>query len=191
MKRRLVRALCRPVCGELDYEQTEHLVAFVLESSASSLNLPRNVKAILSKERLHILPDDVKLTKLTWPQPLAAPVKEGMGDGLREQVVDEASIAGAVMRQVSPDDVISPLGVQGTQPIRKYLSAKGIDRPFRPFWPVYARGNQVLWVPGCGVSSNAAVTQNTVSKVKLVFSGILPHEINENGGKTSCTNNPS
>ncbi|HHT08069.1 MAG: tRNA lysidine(34) synthetase TilS [Clostridiales bacterium] len=191
MKRRLVRALCRPVCGELDYAQTERLVAFVMESSASSLNLPRNAKAILSKERLHILPDDVKLTKLTWQQPLAAPAKEGMGDCLREQVVDEASIASAVMRQVSPDDVISPLGMQGTQPIRKYLIAKGIDRPFRPFWPVYALGNQVLWVPGCGVSSTAAVTQNTVSKVKLVFSGILPHEINENGGKTSCTNNPS
>lgn len=191
MKRRLVRALCRPVCGELDYAQTERLVAFVMEPSASSLNLPKNAKAILSKERLHILPDDVKLTKLTWPQPLVVPAKEEMGDGLHEQVVDEASIKGAVMRQVALDDVISPLGMKGTQAIRKYLSAKGIDHPFRPFWPVYARGNQVLWVPGCGVSSTAAVTQDTISKVKLVFSGNLPHEINENGGKTSCTNNPS
>ncbi|NLX83297.1 MAG: tRNA lysidine(34) synthetase TilS [Clostridiales bacterium] len=184
MKRRLVRSLCKTVCGELDYKQTERLVSFASGFAGSTLNLPMNTTAVLSKDRLHILRDDVKLTKLTWPQPDWQTAGDDLGDGQREQVVDAARVKGAAMRMVQKDDVIIPLGMKGTQSLRKYLSAKGVDRPFRFYWPVYARGNQVLWVPGCGVSEEASITLNTTSKVKLVFNSALPHEIDENGGKT-------
>lgn len=183
MQRRLLRRLCQACAISLDYEQTEALRGMLVKTPGSTMNLPGGCSAFLSTQRLHILCDDVKLTKRFWSPPRMESADEGMGDGMRRQVVDAERIQGAVMRQVQPGDVIVPLGMQGSQAIRKYFSARKLDVPFRPYWPVFARGNQVLWVPGCGVSATAAVSQGTKNRVMLVFDGILPHEIPKIGGK--------
>jgi len=183
LQRRLLRRLAAVYEISLDFEQTERLRAQVLQNQPGPINLPGGLKGFLSRERLHILHDDVKLTKRFWPQPLMAPAGEGMGDGLRDQVVDADRIQGAEMRPARRGDVISPLGTSGSQTIWKYLSARKVDQPFRPFWPVYARGSRVLWVPGCGVSADAAVTADTASRIRLVFTGTLPHEITRVGGE--------
>lgn len=183
LQRRLLRRLTGVFEIGLDFKQTERLRMQLLQESPGSFNLPGNATAVLTPERLHILHDDVKLAKHFWPQPLMEPAGTGMGDGKREQVVDADKIQGAVMRQAGSDDTISPLGTNGTQTLRKYLSARKVDPPFRPYWPVFARGSQVLWVPGYGVSAAVAVTPNTTTRMRLVFQGTLPHEITQVGGE--------
>lgn len=186
-RRRLLRRLCESAGIPLDFSQTEALLAFTGGQPGTSLNLPRGASAFLSARRLHILPDAVKSMKVGWRQARFAPNLAGFGDGKKSQLVDADAIQGAVMRQAQNGDAIRPLGASGTQPLLKYLSARGIDRPFRPFWPVFAKGHEVLWVPGCGVSEQAAIKEHTKARTGLVFLDSLPHEINHTEGKWDDT----
>lgn len=176
-QRRILREACGRNGISFNYEQTKALRVFALSRSIGTYNLPDRATACKSADRLHILPDAVKLTMFPWPQPGIEEAGKGYKPDRHSQVVDAEGIAGAVMRRPLPGDEIQPLGTPGSQPIRKYLSARKVDRPFRPYWPVYARGSEVLWVPGYGVSEAAAVKAGTNTKIKLVFKGKLPDEI--------------
>lgn len=176
-QRRLLRSICQAAGIPMNYDQTEALRRFALAGTGRQLNLPRNARAVLSKERLHILPFDVELLKVCWPQPVIQEGTGSLGDGRHSQAVDAAVLAGAQMRRAHPGDFIRPLGMQGNQPLRKFLSARGIDPPFRPFWPVLARGSEVLWVPGAGISATAALTQQTQKPCMLHFQARLPDQI--------------
>jgi len=86
------------------------------------------------------------------------------------------------MRQALPGDTISLLGMDGSQPLRKLLSARGVDQPFRRFWPVFAQGSRVLWAPGLGVSRDAALGKDTRGAVTLRYDILLPDEMMFDGG---------
>lgn len=177
LQRRLLRRVCSSLGIPLNFEQTEGLRQFVISGKLGAYTLPCAAKANLSKDRLHILPDAVESLAVRWQHAQIVPASSGLGDGRKTQAVDALALTGAQMRQAQLGDVISPLGMQGTQPLRKYLSAKGVDLPFRPFYPVLAKGNEVLWVPGYGISSKAAITDATSQRVMLQFVGKLPDEI--------------
>ena len=53
-----------------------------------------------------------------------------------------------VLRTPLPGDTIHPLGAPGAKPLRRYLTDRKIDPPFRPRLPVLARGDTILWIPG-------------------------------------------
>lgn len=179
MKRRILRAVCQSAGSQLDYEQTEALLAFVSHPAGETVNLPGNSRALLSSSRLHILPDAVKSVKVAWPQPRFINDMTGLGDGKTRQLMDGDAIQDARMRQGEPGDLIRPLGMKGSQPLRKYLAARGIDEPFRSYWPVFARGHEVFWVPGCGISGLAAVREDSRQRTGLEFVGRLPQDISK------------
>ena len=183
MQRRVLRTLCLKAGILLDYEQTNRVICFLSCTPGCFLTLPQNAQVFLSSQRLHILPSDAKLKNVVWHQPQLELPGDELGDGMHEQVVDANIIHGAIMRPVRIDDSIYPLGASGKQTMRKYLSARKIDRPFRTYWPVYAVGSKVLWVPGCGVSQEAAINSDNQRKTKLVFTQALPHEILMDGEK--------
>lgn len=176
-QRRLLRKICERRGIRLNFEQTEALRAFSSENGPQKLNLPEHASAYRSSERLHILPDAVKLTLFPWPQPGSGIAGDDFKPGRHRQVVDAKAISGASLRWQKPGDMIQPLGTKGSQPIMKYLSARKVDRPFKPYWPVYARGSEVLWVPGHGISESVAVRESTKETVELLFAGKLPDEI--------------
>lgn len=182
LQRRLLRRLCAVYHLDLEYGQLELLRAFVSSHSGGAMNLPLQAKAFLSQKRLHIIPDDVESMQVAWQEPERLPTGGDLGDGRREQVMNLDALQGAAMRCAKPGDHIKPLGMTGSQPLKKYLSAKGVDRPFRAFWPVYAIGQRVLWVPGMGIAQEAAVLGPTTARVRLRFLDALPDEINELGG---------
>ena len=183
MQRRVLRALCFQAGVMLDYEQTQRVLSFLSSMPGSILALPKNNLVFLSSQRLHILSDNAKLIDVVWQQPQRALPGEGLGDGMHEQVVDARLINDALMRSVRPGDNIRPLGASGRQTMQKYLSARKIDKPFRAYWPVYAVESKVLWVPGCGVSHEAAIHSDEQPRTKLVFAQALPHEIITDGDK--------
>ena len=55
---------------------------------------------------------------------------------------------GCVFRSPLPGDTIHPLGAPGGKPLRRYLTDRKIDPPFRERLPVLAMGSQILWIPG-------------------------------------------
>ncbi|MGH7613669.1 MAG: tRNA lysidine(34) synthetase TilS [Gemmatimonadales bacterium] len=52
------------------------------------------------------------------------------------------------VRQPRPGDVIEPLGGVGRRPLRRLLMEARVPRSERAGWPVVARGETILWVPG-------------------------------------------
>lgn len=53
-----------------------------------------------------------------------------------------------VLRTPRPGDTIHPLGAPGSKLLRRYLTDRKIDAPFRSCLPVLADGSEILWIPG-------------------------------------------
>ena len=64
-------------------------------------------------------------------------------------------------------DVISPLGLGGTQKFKKYLISKHIPAHERDNIILLTRGNDVLWAAGIGLSESVKVTSAPVYEIKL------------------------
>jgi len=166
----------------LDFAWTEALRELLPSEEASFLSLPEGFKAYFSRKRLHILPEAVESTHVAFLSPTMTDTEPAPEGDRKWQVLDADRLAGASMRQARPGDRIELLGKQGSQPLRKYLSARRVDEPLRTFWPVYAREDGlVLWVPGYGPGKTAAVTEHTTRASKIEFIGLLPDEILEEG----------
>ena len=58
--------------------------------------------------------------------------------------------------------------------LKEYMIDKKIPQLFRDDWPIYALGNEVLWVIGFGASGYGKVDETTKSILKLEYSGTLP-----------------
>ena len=68
------------------------------------------------------------------------------------QVVDRDNLRGACLRTRRPGDFIRPLGMQGTQKLSDYLINRRVDRPMRASLLLVARGSEILWAAGVGIS---------------------------------------
>lgn len=64
-------------------------------------------------------------------------------------------------RTKQPGDVFCPAARNVTKPLRKWYSEAKIPKEEREKLPVLARGSEILWVPGWGVSRAAAVSPAT------------------------------
>ncbi|MBR3504022.1 MAG: tRNA lysidine(34) synthetase TilS [Clostridia bacterium] len=71
------------------------------------------------------------------------------------QVLDGDSLSGAVVRTRRPGDFIRPLGMRGTQKLSDYFINHRVDRPLRDAALLVARGSEILWAAGVGISEEA------------------------------------
>lgn len=65
------------------------------------------------------------------------------------------------VRQVRWDDRFCPLGMQGKQFVRKFLSDRKVSERKRRTWPVVTSGDRIVWVPGYRIEHAFRVTANT------------------------------
>jgi len=70
---------------------------------------------------------------------------------------DADAIDGAVFRHRQEGDVITPLGMTGTKRLSDYLSDRKVPLHRRDELVVLARGSEILWVVGVGVSDKSRV----------------------------------
>jgi tRNA(Ile)-lysidine synthase len=77
------------------------------------------------------------------------------------QALDAGAVEGASLRLRRRGDRIHPLGTSGSKSLSNYLTDRKIDRPLRDRIPVLARGREVLWVVGVGISALAALTERS------------------------------
>lgn len=75
-------------------------------------------------------------------------------------------------RTKRPGDVFCPAARNVTKPLRKWYSEAKIPSEERERIPVLARGSEILWVPGWGISRAAAVSPAT--KLIAVFRECSP-----------------
>ena len=65
-------------------------------------------------------------------------------------------------------DIIRPLGTDGTQKLKKYLTNKKIPKHIKDEMLFLCRGNEVLWAIGTGISSTIKVETKPTHVLKLV-----------------------
>lgn len=103
-----------------------------------------------------ILPGLCRMTAEEWaPEPVLS--------GGMVQVLNKDSLQGAVLRTRRNGDRIRPLGAAGTKSLSDYLIDKKVPRPARDVLPLLARGNEVLWVVGVGISEEVRVTPDSAA----------------------------
>ncbi len=62
-------------------------------------------------------------------------------------------------------DIISPLGMSGTQKLKKFLNSKKIPSYLKDTIPLLCEGSNILWVAGVGLSNKIRIVDNKVSHV--------------------------
>ncbi len=95
----------------------------------------------------------------------AAPMPERMSK--TTQVLDREALVGAVLRTRCTGDRIAPLGLGGSKSLSDYMTDAKIDPPLRDVTPVVARGNEILWVIGHGISRTCALQSKDRAAVRL------------------------
>jgi tRNA(Ile)-lysidine synthase len=69
--------------------------------------------------------------------------------------------AGWELRPPAPGDSVAPLGGVGHRPLRRLLMEARVPRSARPQYPVVARGETILWVPGICRSADGVPAPGT------------------------------
>ncbi len=179
-KRRVLRGFCMASGIELDFQQTQRLSGLLDKPPGSMENLPLNTQALVTRERLYLLREPVNklpLGKLTCSQDFS-------GAGKLLETLDADQLQGAELRYRRAGDWLTPLGMKGSQKLRKYMIDRQIDRPLRDSWPLLCRGSEVLWVIGVGLAQTAAAGERTNRHTTLRYEGRLPGELihNQQGG---------
>ena len=66
-------------------------------------------------------------------------------------------------------DFIKPLGLGGTQKLKKYLNEKKIPNHEKDYIPLLCSGSEVLWVVGVGISDKIKVEDNVTHMIKFEY----------------------
>jgi tRNA(Ile)-lysidine synthase len=160
---------------ELNFEQTQRLLeAIFSEQSNIKVNATGKNFIYATKKRVHIIIENFADESYDAGIITRADFTGCLGDGVFEQAFDEKALEGAVLRFRKTGDTIHPLGASGSQSLKQYMIDKKIDRPFRNVWPILAKGSEVLWVIGYGISQKAAVSDNSPGKIFLRYESLLP-----------------
>ena len=87
------------------------------------------------------------------------------------QVLSRKALEGAVLRTRAEGDRIAPFGMRGSKSLSDYLTDLKIDRPLRDMIPIIAKGNDVLWAVGCGISRECALDGTDAVKLECEYIG--------------------
>lgn len=76
-----------------------------------------------------------------------------------------------VVRNLRPDDRFSPLGLKGTQKVKKYFSDNKIPRPRRRLCPLLLSAGKIIWVAGQRIDNGVKVVSATrrILKAELLL----------------------
>lgn len=71
------------------------------------------------------------------------------------------------LRQRKNGDIIQPLGLNGTQKLKKYLNEKKIPNHEKEKLIFLCKGNEILWAPGLGISDKIKVVTVPTHVIRL------------------------
>ena len=79
----------------------------------------------------------------------------------------ELSEINYTLRNRYDGDIIQPLGMKGSQKLKKYLNSKNIPKHERDKIPFLCKNNEILWAPGIGISDKIRVKTKPTHILKL------------------------
>lgn len=82
---------------------------------------------------------------------------------------------GPVLRLPATGDRIRPFGAPGSKPLRRFLTDRKIDLPFRRALPLLAIGPRVLWLPGLCAAEELRAGEPCADCFCLNVSGDIPY----------------
>lgn len=160
-----------------------HTQALVSLAPGEKAGLPGAWQGLRTRRRLHLIKANQPSVVVAQDDFQYTPTSGlSYGDGIRAQVFDADKLEGAVFRLRQVSDMFAPIGMLGTQKLKKTLQDAGIDRPFRDLLPVLAIGSRVLWIVGLKAGRDAAVGPDTKRMVRIEYHGELPWEIDGGDG---------
>ena len=68
---------------------------------------------------------------------------------------------------------MAPLGLNGTQKVKKIFIDRKIDREKRPHYPLLVNGDEIIWIAGLRQSEVGKVTSATTRWLKVETTGCL------------------
>ena len=80
-------------------------------------------------------------------------------DNTPVQVLDRKALEGAVLRTRRNGDRIRPLNMHQDIRLKEYLINRKVDEPMRDCTLLIAKGSDILWVIGTGISDRAKLTE--------------------------------
>lgn len=87
------------------------------------------------------------------------------------QVLEKRAVDGAALRTRRPGDRIAPLGMEGSKSLSDYFTDRKLDPPLREITPVIARGSEILWVVGHGISRVCALNGHEAVRLTCEYTG--------------------
>ena len=173
--RRAIRALCE---NDLGWERL-NAVAALAEGNRGATEVSGDLYAQRGRLGIYFLhrrPPDMReaplalcgnttLDGLCAVEAGPAPPVPIRNDPMR-QALDADALEGAVLRTRRDGDRIRPLGCGGKL-LSDYFTDKKLDRPLRDCVALVARGKDVLWACGLGISEDAKLTSATRRAVAL------------------------
>lgn len=182
----------------LSYEDSLRLYALVMLGKPKSMNLPQGLRVTRNETFVHLAWQDGRplLPEASLPPETIracqcdyrfgtlrftlAPCisNEALPNGQRAVFLTDALLAQELLVRVpQKGDWLQPFGVPGGKALRRYLTDRKVDMPFRSSWPILARGSEVLWVAGVGASEKLRIPENGGERLwKLSVEGELPFE---------------
>jgi tRNA(Ile)-lysidine synthase len=78
-----------------------------------------------------------------------------------------------MLRNFRPGDRMAPLGLKGTQKVKKIFIDRKIAREDRPRYPLLLSGDQILWIVGLRQSETGKIGPQTKRWLKVEMAGCL------------------
>ncbi|MDD3336121.1 MAG: tRNA lysidine(34) synthetase TilS [Eubacteriales bacterium] len=152
----------------LSFEDSYRLDEQLFSAPGEIRNLPNGLCALRGLDCLHLIRQGgapLLLSPSASPQPMKPIADDYALCGMvvktaflqtptlpptdtRTAYVPEKLRARCVWRTPKPDDCLHPLGSSGMKPLRRWLTDRKIDLPFRCCLPVLALDSDILWIPG-------------------------------------------
>jgi len=79
-----------------------------------------------------------------------------------------------IIRNFHPGDRFSPIGMTGTQKLKKFFINNKIDPLKRSGIPIFVSGNEIIWVGGLRMADPFKLTRNTKTVLKIEISSEIP-----------------
>ena len=111
---------------------------------------------------------------MTFSQPASGPDKPVHQTGQKTAFFDMDQLRFPLLvRNFRPGDRMAPLGLNGTQKVKKVFIDRKIPREDRPRYPLLLCGDQILWIVGLRQSDMAKIGSHTRHWLKVEVTGCL------------------
>lgn len=172
LKRRVLFKAFDGMNIDKSFESIELIIEALENKETAKLNLPNDANAVIS-DKLSII------SKSRISEFMQGRLKEkseltGYGDGVFRQAFDLDKVRGAELRTRKAGDKFMLFGSKTHKSLKEFMIDKKIPRLLRDDWPIYALGNEVLWVIGVACSGYGIIDASTSSEIRLEYLGVLP-----------------